>query len=93
MNNNDTDLGIEDATLYIKLVANEVCIISKKMRKTSAMSVLSNIYTMFCPSIRGDNIRALVSGLSSAQLKRVLLDFSLTVKAAPHECVIRDSQP
>ena len=24
---------------------------------------------------------------------RVLLDFSLTVKAAPHECVIRTSQP
>ena len=23
----------------------------------------------------------------------VLLDFSLTVKAAPHECVIRTSQP
>ena len=25
--------------------------------------------------------------------KLVLLDFSLTVKAAPHECVIRTSQP
>ena len=25
--------------------------------------------------------------------KTVLLDFSLTVKAAPHECVIRTSQP
>ena len=24
---------------------------------------------------------------------KVLLDFSLTVKAAPHECVIRTSQP
>ena len=24
---------------------------------------------------------------------RLLLDFSLTVKAAPHECVIRTSQP
>ena len=24
---------------------------------------------------------------------RVLLDFSLTVKAAPHECVIRTGQP
>ena len=24
---------------------------------------------------------------------QVLLDFSLTVKAAPHECVIRTSQP
>ena len=23
----------------------------------------------------------------------ILLDFSLTVKAAPHECVIRTSQP
>ena len=26
-------------------------------------------------------------------LKPVLLDFSLTVKAAPHECVIRTGQP
>ena len=24
---------------------------------------------------------------------KLLLDFSLTVKAAPHECVIRTSQP
>ena len=24
---------------------------------------------------------------------KVLLDFSLTVKAAPHECVIRTGQP
>ena len=24
---------------------------------------------------------------------KILLDFSLTVKAAPHECVIRTSQP
>ena len=26
-------------------------------------------------------------------LQSVLLDFSLTVKTAPHECVIRTSQP
>ena len=26
-------------------------------------------------------------------LTYILLDFSLTVKAAPHECVIRTSQP
>ena len=26
-------------------------------------------------------------------LIEILLDFSLTVKAAPHECVIRTSQP
>ena len=26
-------------------------------------------------------------------LLMVLLDFSLTIKAAPHECVIRTSQP
>ena len=26
-------------------------------------------------------------------VNRILLDFSLTVKAAPHECVIRTSQP
>ena len=25
--------------------------------------------------------------------RQVLLDFSLTVKAAPHECVVRTSQP
>ena len=29
----------------------------------------------------------------STAAKKVLLDFSLTVKAAPHECVIRTSQP
>ena len=28
-----------------------------------------------------------------AMEKLLLLDFSLTVKAAPHECVIRTSQP
>ena len=27
------------------------------------------------------------------QIYRILLDFSPTVKAAPHECVIRTSQP
>ena len=27
------------------------------------------------------------------ELALILLDFSLTVKAAPHECVIRTSQP
>ena len=30
---------------------------------------------------------------SSSHKPMVLLDFSLTVKAAPHECVIRTSQP
>ena len=32
-------------------------------------------------------------GPFASQGRFVLLDFSLTVKAAPHECVIRTSQP
>ena len=28
-----------------------------------------------------------------SQCKKVLLDFLVTVKAAPHECVIRTGQP
>ena len=31
--------------------------------------------------------------LQSARYLTILLDFLLTVKAAPHECVIRTSQP
>ena len=31
--------------------------------------------------------------ISEIHTKQVLLDFSLTVEAAPHECVIRTSQP
>ena len=31
--------------------------------------------------------------ISSILFKTILLDFSLTVKAAPHECEIRTSQP
>ena len=31
--------------------------------------------------------------MQQAVLRHVLLDFSLTVKAAPHECVIRTGQP
>ena len=31
--------------------------------------------------------------ISQLPVEGVLLDFSLTVKAAPHECVIRTSQP
>ena len=33
------------------------------------------------------------AGALEFSLLHVLLDFSLTVKAAPHECVIRTSQP
>ena len=31
--------------------------------------------------------------INATNLKIVLLDISLTVKAAPHECVIRTGQP
>ena len=39
-------------------------------------------------------VKAIINILRShIQYKAVLLDFSLTVKAAPHECVIRTGQP
>ena len=39
-------------------------------------------------------VKAIINILRShIHYKAVLLDFSLTVKAAPHECVIRTGQP
>ena len=32
-------------------------------------------------------------GICCSTMRQVLLDFSFTVKAAPHECVIRTGQP
>ena len=32
--------------------------------------LFSNIYTMGCPSVRGDNLRALASGLSYVQVDK-----------------------
>ena len=38
-----------------------------------------------------DGVNSFIAGKTDHS--SVLLDFSLTVKAAPHECVIRTSQP
>ena len=46
--------------------------------------------------IKESNIRAPAFTTLYISLRKsdsILLDFSLTVKAAPHECVIRTSQP
>ena len=38
-------------------------------------------------------VLSLLHALPRVGLRPALLDFSLTVKAAPHECIIRTSQP
>ena len=53
--------------------------------------LVSRVHTLDWPSISSD-LSAIEHLLDILGL-RVLLDFSLTVKAAPHECVIKISQP
>ena len=49
---------------------------------TCTLVTCSNMYVM-----------VLLMGIHRLYFTMVLLDFSLTVKAAPHECLIRTSQP
>ena len=44
--------------------------------------MLSNRYTMGCPPVRGDNPRALASGLSYEQVDK----HSITILCHPHQC-------
>ena len=43
---------------------------------------LSNSYTMGCPPVRGDNPRALASGLSYVQVDK----HGITILYHPHQC-------
>ena len=45
-------------------------VISGTLFETRVMAMLCNSYTMGCPSVRGDNPRALASGLSSVQVDK-----------------------
>ena len=54
------------------------------------MRTISNSYTMGCPTVRGDNPRALASGLSYVQLDKHGMTFYTTyisVVLAHHEIV------
>ena len=53
-----------------------------------------SLYSLFlqCQHVESETNRSDLRYGPTHQMS-VLLDFSLTVKAAPHECVIRTSQP
>ena len=51
-------------------------------RLTLKRKFLSNSYTMGCPSVRGDNPRALASGLSYVQVKK----HGITISYPLHQC-------
>ena len=55
---------------------------SNKIRHTPEPSVLSNSYTMGCPLVRGDNPRALASGLSYVQVDK----HGITILCHLHQC-------
>ena len=48
---------------------------------------LSNSYTMGCPPVRGDNPRALASGLSYAQADKLFYTTYISVGLARHKLV------
>ena len=50
--------------------------------------LLSNSYTMGCPPVRGDNPRALASGLSYVQADK----HGLTILYHLHQCIPSTSQ-
>ena len=59
------------------------------MKQRSLYDIYGNLYLGTLEII----LRTLLSGMTFRLPVIVLLDVSLTVKAAPHECVIRTSQP
>ena len=55
---------------------------------SSGIRARSNIYTMGCPPVRGDNPRALVSGLSYVQVDRhgiIIYITYISIDLAHHE--------
>ena len=56
--------------------------LSKFARNISIELMVSNSYTMGCPPVRGDNPRALASGLSYVQVDK----HGITILYHPHQC-------
>ena len=52
-----------------------------------------NLIKMFVNMIKRNNTNIVFQSELSFLSAFILFDFSLTVKAAPHECVIRTGQP
>ena len=46
-----------------------------------------------CLSVNTNGMIIMLNKVITERSRELLLDFSLTVKTAPHECVIRSSQP
>ena len=56
---------------------------------SSNIEEISNIYTMGCPPVRGDNPRALASGLSNAQVDK----HGLTILYHLQQCNLAHNEP
>ena len=56
--------------------------VALEARLTSSESKVSNSYTMGCPPVRGDNPRALASGLSYVQVDK----YGITILYHLHQC-------
>ena len=54
----------------------------KKITAQASLCCLSNSYTMGCPPVRGDNPRALASGLSYVQVDK----HGITILYHLHQC-------
>ena len=67
--------------------------LSKKCQRKSVITFLSISLNMWVVCSKEPTHYYDASFKVQIQCNNVLLDFSLTVKAAPYECVIRTSQP